>query len=615
MRQRQAPPRPREPIIDSEVSTIAVLVGGLLFAVVGGGVVSSVVSGAVVAMPAGGGELAKIFLGLLTHPADPAAGWPDGAQPGPAWVTWTCILVLGAVYTAVALWISSELDNRLYLRQQAERGFATGKDLARAGIDAKSVCKAATQTRPSLREVKPSRLDPAEVAMLLGYNVMDPDCAVYLRQNDCMLVEGVTGSGKTWRLAYQRCMDAPGPLLVTTTKVDLISATYEHRASLGTIAIFDPDNITGWPTRMRWSILSGCQDPDVAIRRAQALVGAMPMGDTKNGGYWEDKAVVLLRCYLHAAAVSGAGLDTLRVWVNSRKGREPREILARSMPDWQSELSQILDSGSDSSDDMIGAASRLLAPLASPALMQAIDVPIDQSFDIEAFIRSGADTLYLVSKGKDNSAAPFVAALATEVHYLADRHSQSLPGGRFDPPIRFELDEVNNVAPIPGLPDLMSDSGGRGITIHAYAHNEEQNKLRWGPVAGKMFADNSPARMILSGLKGEELQEISRMLGDRFEWQPSGNKHSGPTLREVPIMTPAEIRTMEPDHGLLMYRNAPPILVTLPSVWDDKQIRSAVLHSQAVFDDIVDGRESVHLDDDRSGAVGLDKISDGTLLS
>ncbi|OZD13015.1 TraG family protein [Rhodococcus sp. 06-156-3C] len=614
MNQRTPPPRPREPIVPPEAWTIGALVGGLLFAVLGGGLVSSVAAGTVVAMPGSGAEIAEIFVGLITHPGDPAAGWPDGAQPGPAWITWTCIIVLGAAYTAVALWISSEIDDFNYRRRQADRGFATRKDLARAGIDDKGVRKAATQTRASLKDVRPSRLDPAEVAIVLGYNVMDPDCAVYLKQNDCMLVEGVTGSGKTWRLAYQRCMDAPGPLLVTTTKVDLISATYEHRSALGEIAIFDPDNITGWPTRLRWSILSGCQDPDVAIRRAQALVGAMPMGDTKNGGYWEDKAVVLLRCYFHAAAVSGASLGTLRVWVNSRKGREPREILARSMPEWESELAQILDSGSDSADDMIGAASRLLAPLASPALMEAIDVPIHQSFDIEAFIRSGADTLYLVSKGKDNSAAPFVAALATEVHYLADRYSQSLPGGRYDPPIRFELDEVNNVAPIPGLPDLMSDSGGRGITIHAYAHNEEQNKLRWGPVAGRMFADNSPARLILPGLKGEELQAISRMLGDRFEWQPSGNKQSGPTLREVPIMTPAEIRTMEPDTGLLIYRTAPPILVSLRSVWDDKDTRAAVLHSQDVFDDIASGREPVH-HTDRSHAVVLYKVSDGTQVS
>ncbi|RRQ25323.1 TraG family protein [Rhodococcus sp. Eu-32] len=614
MSQRQAPPRPRDPIVPAEAFTIAALLGGVLFAVVGGGMVSSIVSGTVVAIPANGAEIAQIFIGLITHPGDPAAGWPDDAQPGPAWVTWSCILILGVTYTAAALWISSEIDDWHYRRRQADRGFATRKDLARAGIDEKSVHKAAVATRASLKDVKPSSLDAAEVAIALGANVVDPDRTVYLNQNDCMLVEGVTGSGKTWRLAYQRCMDAPGPLLVTTTKVDLVSATYNRRNKMGTIAIFDPENITGWPQPIRWSILSGCQDPDVAIRRAQGLVSAMPMGDTKNGGYWEDKAVVLLRCYLHAAAVTGASLGTLRVWVNSRKGREPREILARTMPAWESELAQILDSGSDSSDDMIGAASRLLAPLASPSLLESIDVPIGQSFDIAEFIRSGGDTLYLVSKGKDNSAAPFVAALATEVHYLADRHSQTLPGGRFDPPIRFELDEVNNVAPIPGLPDLMSDSGGRGITIHAYAHNEEQNKLRWGPVAGTMFADNSPARLILPGLKGEELQAISRMLGDRFEWQPSGNRQSGPTLREVPIMSAAEIRTMEPDHGLLIYRGAPPILVHLPSVWDDKTARAAVTSSQNAFDEIVaDG----HLPrrDSNSGAVELDKLSDGVQLS
>ncbi|MEH6793386.1 MAG: TraM recognition domain-containing protein [Rhodococcus sp. (in: high G+C Gram-positive bacteria)] len=611
----QSPPRrPSEPFVPSEVWVGAALIVGLVFAVAGGGMVSSLVSGKVIAMPTSLGELFSIFRGLVTHPSDPAAAWPATAQPGPAWVTWVCILVLGALYTAVALWISSEIDDWQHHRGQAQRGFAGRRELARAGIDEKSVRTAAVATRSSLKGTRASRLDASEVAIALGRNMVDPDRVVYIKQNDCMLVEGVTGSGKTWRVAYRRCVDAPGALLVTSTKVDLISATYEHRAALGRVSIFDPGNITGWPDPIRWSILSGCQDPDVAIRRAQSLVSAMPMGDTKNGGYWEDKAVVLLRCYLHAAAISGADLATLRVWVNSRKGREPREILMRTMPGWEAELGQILDSGSDSSDDMIGAASRLLAPLASPALLKAVDVPMRESFDIDEFIRSGTDTLYLVSKGKDNSAAPFIAALASEVHYLADRHSQTLPGGRFDPPIRFELDEVNNVAPIPGLPDLMSDSGGRGITFHAYAHNEEQNKLRWGAVAGKMFADNSPARLILPGLKGDELQAISKMLGDRYEWQPSGNAQSGPTLREVPVMSPAQIRQMDPDQGLLIYRTAPPILVHLPTVWDEKESRAAVLQSQKVFDEIV-AAGTAPRSEVRSGAVVLDKVSDGTTLS
>ena len=199
----QSPPRrPSEPFVPSEVWVGAALIVGLVFAVAGGGMVSSLVSGKVIAMPSSLGELFSIFRGLVTNPSDPAAAWPATAQPGPAWVTWVCILVLGALYTAVALWISSEIDDWQHHRGQAQRGFAGRRELARAGIDEKSVRTAAVATRSSLKGTRASRLDASEVAIALGRNMVDPDRVVYIKQNDCMLVEGVTGSGKTMTLAH-----------------------------------------------------------------------------------------------------------------------------------------------------------------------------------------------------------------------------------------------------------------------------------------------------------------------------------------------------------------------------------------------------------------------------
>ncbi|WP_405165603.1 type IV secretory system conjugative DNA transfer family protein [Nocardia sp. NBC_01499] len=320
--------------------------------------------------------------------------------------------------------------------------------------------------------------DPSRAAVDLGVLAERHSEHVYLQHRDGVIVHGPTGAGKTWRVAYQRVCDAPGFALVTTTKADLVAATITHRAQLGRVAVFDPEGLTGWPAGLRWSFLAGCTDPDTAIRRADAAARAMPLEGTRNGAYFEQKAATVLRCCLHAAATANYSIRDVRVWISARTNRTPVDILAQTLPDWASELDQILASGSESTDDVLAAASRLLEPLASPKLLAAIDVDLSESFDVERFVLSGANTLYLVSRGSTRSMAPFVAALAAEVHHVADRASQRMPGKRLDPPVRLVLDETNNVAPIPDLPQIMTDSGGKGICVWAFAHNQDQNELR-----------------------------------------------------------------------------------------------------------------------------------------
>ncbi|WP_157777510.1 type IV secretory system conjugative DNA transfer family protein [Nocardia terpenica] len=432
-------------------------------------------------------------------------------------------------------------------------------------------------------------VDPSRVAIDLGVLADHPREHVYLQHRDGVIVHGPTGAGKTWRVACQRVWDAPGFVLATTTKADLVAATFSARADIGRVAVFDPEDLTGWPRPLRWSILAGCEDPDTAIRRADALARAMPLEGTRNGAYFEQKAATLVRCCLHAAAVAEYSIRDVRVWISARTNRTAIDILTDTLPDWASELDQILGSASESTDDVLAAAARLLEPLASPRLLAAVDVPVGESFDAASFVLSGADTLYLVSRGSSRSMAPFVAALAAEVHHIADRASQRLPGKRLDPPARLVLDEMNNVAPIPDLPMIMTDSGGKGISVWAFAHNQDQNELRWGTDGGRVLAQSAPAMLILPGLRGvDELTALSRLLGERRRWEAT--LHDGSrsyTLHDDTVLRTDEIRELGTDQALLIYRNAPAILLRLPSVWDVAQWRQAATTSIAAFEEIV----------------------------
>lgn len=434
---------------------------------------------------------------------------------------------------------------------------------------------------------------PSALAVDIGALADQPGRHVWVQHRDGVIVHGPTGAGKTWRVAWQRVTDAPGFVLATTTKADLVAASLTERAACGRVAVFDPEHLTGWPSSIRWSILTGCTDPDTAIRRADALARGMPLEGTRNGAYFEQKAATMLRCCLHAAALRGLSIREVRVWVSARTNHTPVDILADTAPDWASELDQILSSASESSDDVLAAAARLLEPLASPTLLAAVDVPVEESFDVSDFVLSGANTLYLVSKGTSRSMAAFVAALAAEVHHIVDRASQRAPGKRLDPPVRLVLDEMNNVAPIPDLPQIMTDSGGKGISVWAFAHNQDQNELRWGTEGGKVLAQSAPAMLILPGLRGvEELTALSRLIGERRRWEASLHEGSRTyALHDDTVLRADEIRELGSDQALLIYRNSPAMVLRLPSVWEHRRWREAVITSTRIFDDIVAGRQ------------------------
>ena len=89
--------------------------------------------------------------------------------------------------------------------------------------------------------------------------------------------------------------------------------------------------------------------------------------------------------------------------------------------------------------------------------------------------------------------------------------------------------------------------------------------------------------MYLPGLGDEsELAALSRLMGSRNEYI-SHDPRSAP--RSVPVMALNEIREMPEDQALMMFRNAKPMKVRLPSVWDVPDLSKRVRANQAAFDD------------------------------
>ncbi|WP_216895611.1 hypothetical protein [Nocardia alni] len=128
--------------------TLALLAGAtIVVAVLGGGALSAILCGHRPAL-AGPGAVVGVIGTLITHPAHPAAAWPHDPRPGPAWLTWPCILLVAIGWSAGVSIIGSAVHGRLGRRR--DEGLASVQDIRRTGLDARSAVRKAIHEYPNL---------------------------------------------------------------------------------------------------------------------------------------------------------------------------------------------------------------------------------------------------------------------------------------------------------------------------------------------------------------------------------------------------------------------------------------------------------------------------------
>ncbi|MCA1696747.1 MAG: type IV secretory system conjugative DNA transfer family protein, partial [Actinobacteria bacterium] len=108
-----------------------------------------------------------------------------------------------------------------------------------------------------------------------------------------------------------KAIAAPGALLCSTTKPDLLefsALSRTRRPHAGPVLVYDATGAVSWPAKLRWSPIAGCEDSDVARRRAHTMVEAASVelaGVGGNDKVFRDRAKTVLQAYLMAAAIHG----------------------------------------------------------------------------------------------------------------------------------------------------------------------------------------------------------------------------------------------------------------------------------------------------------------------
>jgi type IV secretory pathway TraG/TraD family ATPase VirD4 len=142
-----------------------------------------------------------------------------------------------------------------------------------------------------------------------------------------------------------------------------------------------------------------------------------------------------------------------------------------------------------------------------------------------------------------------MSAFADDLIETAKSIADGMPGGRLDPPLGMFLDEVANIVPLPQLPALLSFAGGTGIFITAVLQSLAQARARWGHDAAAMLWGSATVKLILGGLAGDDLREVSDLAGEHRETVTSWQRgHGGTTWttsqQDRRTITPEQVRTL-----------------------------------------------------------------------
>ena len=494
---------------------------------------------------------------------------------------WVLLLAVLAVLIIVAGW----------RYRPAPKGYANAFELwRRASLT--SVRWSSRQTRPSLgwsRWVAPA----SEVGIYVGKS-RRPRRRLLSSFEDSILVIGLAGQGKdTW--AGNAIIDAPGAVLATSTKAEDLDPWIRLRARKGPVIVFNPDGLGGLESSLRFSPVSGCRDPEVAIQTAgYLLMGSSKLKGLAHEEFFTGAAAKVLRCLLIAAACTGRTLSHVYAWTCDETDTEPLELLEQVNAEtpghpytgFIGDLRSVFTSSARAtSGSVYQTLSTLLQFMASPSVAATVDVPPDEGgLDVELFLRARA-TLCLLGADKDTgTTAPLLTCLVGRIVEEAQIIASHQPGGRLDPPLTLFLNEAAKIIPLP-VDRYFADHRGKGIPTIVMVQSRSHLMSRWGTERGKAIWDTATVKLLYGGSTDEDYLKAVEMAGGTYTHRElvDGERPSGLVGRLTAqhhverrsVIDPARFRTLSKFRYVVIRANMRPAIAKTRKTWKRLDVRQA----------------------------------------
>ncbi|MEU4377074.1 type IV secretory system conjugative DNA transfer family protein [Pseudonocardia alni] len=535
------------------------------------------------AVPGFGGPTLRAMVSAAgTGTLDPLIG-AEGSRP----VFWSVlavglVLVLGLV-VGVGVWIGSRKGGRGEPRS-AMAGHRDTRDMR-----GRAAQKRAVQLRPSL--AGQDRIDNRDLGLCLGRRLggVGESRLLYASEEDVMLEIAGPRSNKTSAQVVPAILSAPGPVIATSNKVDVYTLTIGLRAELGRTFVADPQGIAGVEQSWWWNPLADIKDLADAgylVAHFSRTVGAGNSNDA-NPFFTRGAERLLTQLVLAASCSPDRSLRDVRRWL-ATQANEPVDLLEDGgFTEIAEGLRGLQEAPAETRGGLFETALTALGALESEAVARLVTppstwrdpprVPVEE-FDPWRFLvgyrtdSSGdpvpRDTLYLLTREGAGSGAPVVAALVDHLLRIAAQ-AATAQGGRLDPPLRPVLDEAANVCPIANLPDLYSYFGSMSIQVLSFLQSYQQGVAVWGKSGMDKMWSAATIKLVGAGVQDPEFARwISDLIGPlevpTYSHQYGrGGGSTSTSMREKPVMTVADVGSLDKRHAILLSAGRRPVLLEL----------------------------------------------------
>lgn len=400
-------------------------------------------------------------------------------------------------------------------------------------------------------------------------------------------------AGATDGRAIPNIVAAPGTVVATSCKRDLMDATRGIREQRGRVWVFDPQDVAGERPAWYWNPLDMVAG---SMKEALSVAGLITFTQrephARSDAYFEPAAERLIALLLFSADAAGLPITAIRRWLLRPDDTTPADIMQGAGHALGADAYRTL-SGLPSSQraGIFGTAVQYTSWLTAPEILRWITPGGGREpFPFAEFLEGDRDTMYVLSRDRDKVAAPAVCTLTAALVVAAEYRAARMPGGRLPVPYLVVLDEAASGAPLPFWPNRYSHYGSRGVNVMMLLQSWAQGVGVWGDKGmAKIWGAASVRAYGSGGVESAMLGDMSRLAGTfeapttavtRTRGELLGRVHRG--SRREPILHPADIGALPPRRTLVQVSGAVPVLVrNVP--WQDGPYAEAIRASLAKY--------------------------------